>query len=139
MKLVFKIIFTLSFLALLFFHLFNFQLHFFKFSSSPLINEYNLQKLFFVMVFCELLLPISIWTYKFKFINILGDLAALFYFPLTIIMLLKIKEITGGCIPCHISIFEPYGVKYHAILFTLIFLAISYMFIKHIQSKAVSQ
>lgn len=125
-----KLILSFSLISFFLYQAFNFQEFYLKFSSSPGINENGLEKSFYLIMICEAGIATLIWVNKSNALKILNDILSLIYFPFLIILLYKINDITGGCIPCHVSMFEPLGLNYHIILGGLIFLALLYFFIR---------
>ena len=124
-----KAIFSIFFGGLFIFHVWNYTFNYLKFGSSPMINEYGLAWMFNVLLFCEIQMALLIW-FSNKLLNFVNDLVVILYFPLMIIMLTNIYNITGGCISCHISVFEPFELGYFVLLWILIALLLMYFFVR---------
>lgn len=124
-----KAIFSIFFGGLFIFHVWNYTFNYLKFGSSPMINEYGLAWMFNVLLFCEIQMALLIW-FSNKLLNFVNDLVVILYFPLMIVMLTNIYNITGGCISCHISVFEPFELGYFVLLWILIALLLMYFFVR---------
>lgn len=124
-----KAIFSIFFGGLFIFHVWNYTFNYLKFGSSPMINEYGLAWMFNVLLFCEIQMALLIW-FSNKLLNFVNDLVVILYFPLMIVMLTNIYNITGGCISCHISVFEPFELGYFVLLWILIALLLMYLFVR---------
>jgi len=123
-----KFIYGSVFLLLLINHISGFQIKYFKYASSLLINKYHLEFGYYYMIFFELIsLPILLVKSTSIYYKIYDFLFSIYIIFLSTCFL-AINEITNGCIGCHYFA-SIYWDNYIVTLYFLGFLALIYLFI----------
>lgn len=125
---ILKIVLVGVFAMLLFNHLNGFEIKYFKYASSYLINKYHLEKFYYFMIFVEagsiLILVFNLWlTWLIR----LYDILLAVYIVFLIICLVCIKEVTNGCIDCHF-IAQAFFKDYSYTLYTIVSVGLIYIF-----------
>lgn len=101
MKTLVKLIFSILFLCLLFNHFYGFQIKYFKYASSDLINRYHLNYFYFYMMTIEFISIFIIYLKLNKIFVYLYDALLAIYSICLMAALITMYEITNGCIQCH--------------------------------------
>lgn len=116
------------FSILLFNHLDDFEIKYFKYASSYLINKYHLEKFYYFMIFVEatsiLILLFDVW---FNWLLRLYDFLLSIYIVFLVICLVCIKEVTNGCIDCHF-VAQAFFKDYSYTLYTIVSVGLLYLF-----------
>ena len=136
-----KVFFSLAFLVLLYNHLDNFMIKYFKYASSYMINKYHFQYGYYFMVAFETLSLIVFLIPSKSFFFKIYDWLFFIYILFLASCLISIEYITDGCTSCHYFasfFFENYLVT----LCILLVIGLLYIFIirnKKLNDKYTTQ
>lgn len=127
-KLFSRIIIWVCFLSLLLNHVIGFDIKFYKYSSSYLISEYELQWGYYFMIFFEMLSLIVLLFNSDAFIYKVYDYLFIFYIIFVLVCLINFNKITNGCIECH-YIASVFFAGYKLTIFLLVAVTILYFLV----------